>query len=286
MRSASLLVAGLFTLTFCRGSAFAQGGNTAPASAPTAGAGSFSNTPTLDRLNSLLIFPATNQAGEDFNDAASKLGVEVKLKIDGIGRYHALGYAPTLPAIDRAYTVEESLTSADLTPPFNTPAKGKRIAQVVGTDGYILMSLDEASVDTAERTVSLTSTAQVYSVSSDDPVITLTVTGKAVSAGSADPLQDVEQRAVDNAASKIVQAISPGFGSNTSQTAIPKSGGSRKLGGSKFLAIVLLGIIAGVIIAASHSNSSSSSNSGSNNSGTSGGSGSSGPGGPPAPPAL
>jgi len=265
-----MLLAGIFAFTYCGGNAYAQGGSTS-----AAGSASFTKTPSLDQITSLLIFPATNQAGDDYRDVAGKLAMAIKLKVNGIGRYHAEGYKATLPAIDRALNVEDSLTSADLTPPFDKPARGAKIAKVVGDDGYVFINLDSAVVDTTNRTVALTATAQVYAVTSADPIETIQVTGKAVSAGVADTLDNVEQRALDSAAGKLVAAISPGFGSNVSATAIPKAAGAHKGGGSKFLAILLLGVAVAVVIAAAHSNSSSSSstNSGSSNSGGSGGSG-------------
>ena len=216
-RQACILVAALFAFTFCRGSAMAQDTNPAPAAATMLGTG-----PTLDQLNSLLIFPATNLAGDDYNSDASKLAIDIKLKLNQNGRFHAEGYASTLPAIDRAYTVEESLTSADLTPPFNSPAKAKKIAQVVGTDGYLTISLNSAAVDPTAGTVQFGATATVYSVASDTAIETVKVTGKAVSSGSSS--QDVEQRAVDNTAGKIVAALSPGFSGASRCHRDPESG--------------------------------------------------------------
>ncbi|HEY3328942.1 MAG TPA: hypothetical protein VGK19_02890 [Capsulimonadaceae bacterium] len=250
-RIASALLAGLMACTLTGAPTTAAPAKSSSALAAVA--------PSMSEINSLLLFPASNKAGDGFQSSASKIGTLIKLKINGIGRYHATQYVSTMPSIQRALTVDESLTEADLNPPFESAPKGRKITKVVGTDAFILSSLDAETVDTAAGTVKITATVQVFAVSATDPIKTLTVSGSAASAGTADTMLAVEDRAIDNAAGKIVSALSPGFASNRTSTAIPNQGSGKKAGGSNFLLIVLAGILAGVLINGMHGGSSSSS---------------------------
>lgn len=261
--------------------------------------------PPAPPIKTVLLFPFANAipAGSTsggFNPDITGARVEeaIKQRLNSIGRYKANSFAPNLPQIQRALQESrvEGLTANDITPPYTDPAKGQKITDQVGTDGYLLGAIEALSVDPNSRSVTLTVSATLHSAVTGASVKSLAYTGHGISYNATDDPQALLQSAVNDVAGHVVSALNarseeqqPIVYTRHSQryTSPDEVRGRRSNSGSILLGL-LLATGLGLAISSSHHGSSSTAAT------TTTGAGSGGPpgvpvvtvggGGPPAPP--
>jgi hypothetical protein len=267
----------------------------APAPASTPPAGSQIQIPTAPiqagPIHTILLFPlangisaAGNAGGFNPDIVGARAEDAIKLRLNVIGRYKANSFSPTLPQIQRALSEPNvsgnNLSENDLTPPYDDAQKGQKIAAQVGTDGYLLGSIDALRIDPATRNVSVTVSAQLYSTATGSVVKTLAYTGKGVSYNASDDPDSLLQSAINDAAGHVVSALNGGAAEEPRPLVTPDfKRGHHDNSGSILLGILLAAAV-GIAISSSHHGSSSSS------SGSTGTGGSNNGGGPPPPPTI
>jgi hypothetical protein len=226
--------------------------------------------PTLERLSTLVIFPVDNEAGDDASGAALRLWNGIRMKINDAGRFRAVGFTTNIKTVDRALNVDDTLTSADVTGPFDGPEKAGRITSVIAGDmestnqlgevttslGYVTTVLTSENIDTVKNSVEVTAKATVYANGYDDPIGEITVKGVAYSVAKSDDLTAVETRAIDSASGKIAQFFSP---VTSTGSAIPKPHSVKS--SSNVLLWILAGVVAGVAYSVARSRTDISSGS-------------------------
>ena len=186
--------------------------------APAAASVPFPVVPAAEgRIHTILLFPFANKvpdgsaAGFDATIVGARVENAIKLRLNIIGRYKANSFSPNLPQIERA--VQDSgfagLTEADTAPPFDTDGaqKGRRLADQLATDGYLLGNIDSVSVNPQTRTVSVGISADLYSTTTGRVVKAFAATGRGVSFNASDSPEALLQSAVNDAAGHIVAAL-------------------------------------------------------------------------------
>ncbi len=166
-------------------------------------------------IRTILMFPFVSKSADaasgGFDGAVVGAQVQnaVKIRLNTIGRYKANSFAPNLPQIQRA--VQDSrvagLTEADVVPPYDTSLKGRKLAQQLATDGYLLGEVDSVSVNPQTRTVSVVIDATLYSTLTGRVVKTFAATGRGISFNAADDPAALLQSAVNDAAGHVVAAL-------------------------------------------------------------------------------
>ena len=258
----------------------------APA-APTPPAGSGIRIPmspvVAGPIHSILLFPFSNalpaSSGAGFNAEQVGARVEdaVKMRLNVIGRFKANSFSPSLPQIQRALQEArvEGLSENDLTPPYDDAQKAQKIAGQVGTDGYLLGTVEALRVEPASRNVSLTVSATLYSSATGSAARVLAFTGKGVSFNAGDESDALLQSAINDVAGQLVSALN-GSRPQEHLVSVDSQRGHHSNNGSILLG-VLLATALGIAIGSSHH-------------GGGGGSGGTmtptGNGGPPSPPGL
>ena len=261
----------------------------APA-APTPPAGSGIQIPmapvATGPIHSILLFPfagnvsaAGGASGFNADQVGARVEDAVKLRLNVIGRYKANSFAPSLPQIQRALQEArvEGLSENDLQPPYDDAQKGQKIAAQVGTDGYLLGTIESIRTDAATHNVSLTVSATLYNSTTGAAARVLAFTGKGVSFNPSDDPDNLLQSAVNDAAGQIVSALDGSLPQEHLATVDSARGHHNKDGG--ILLGILLAAAVGIAIGSSHHGSSS------NSSGTTTTT-STGTGGPPNPPGF
>ncbi len=280
----------------------------APAPASDTGTGSALLIPTVPPpappIKTILLFPFANAipAGSTsggFNPDITGARVEdaIKTRINVIGRLKANSFAPNLPQVQRALQEAriEGLTENDITPPYTDPAKGQKITDQVGTDGYLLGTIEALSVDPTNRSVTLTVSATLYSAATGASVKSLAYTGHGISYNATDDPAALLQSAVNDVAGHVVSALNAR--SDEQQRAVgysqhytsPDSVRGRRSNSGSILLGILLATGLGLAISSGHHSSG-----GGSPTSTGTGTGSNGPpavpvvtvggGGPPSPP--
>jgi len=227
-------------------------GTTATSETPATASSTPAIAVPMSSINTILLLPAINNAGPAYGSGASALGSAVKLKMNAVGRFLVTAYAPYMPAIQRALNVEDTLSREELTPPFNDPVRARKIASIVGTDGFALISYDSETIDPASNSIKITATLSIYATAYGDPIYTKSVTGSAAGISKAEDLATVQDRAVQNTAALLIDSLTPGFGV-TAVTHVEKSGGHSHSASSSILLVLLTGLMVGLLATALHS---------------------------------
>lgn len=169
-------------------------------------------------IHTVLLFPFANAlsapgAASGFNVDVVGARVEdaIKLRLNEIGRLKANSFSPTLPQIQRALSepsaTGEGVTENDLAPPYTSAVRGQRVSDQIGTDGYLLGTIEALSISPTTRGVNLTVSATLYSSATGGPVKVLAYTGHGVSYNAADDPDMLLQSAINDAAGHIVSAL-------------------------------------------------------------------------------
>ena len=259
----------------------------APA-APALPAGSATKIPmspvVAGPIHSILLFPFASNipasggtGGFNTDQVGARVEDAVKLRLNVIGRYKANSFSPTLPQIQRALQEArvEGLSENDLAPPYDDPQKTQKIAAQVGTDGYLIGTIEALRADPATRNVSLTVSATLYRSATGTAARVLAFTGKGVSFNASDDPDSVLQGAINDVSAQLVSALN---GSLPQQhLASPDSARGHHSNGSSVLLGILLAAAVGIAIGSSHHGSSNNSSSTTTTTGTGGS-------GPPSPP--
>ena len=171
--------------------------------------------PTEGPIRTILMFPFANKtsdatnSGYDANIVGARVEDAIKVRLNETGRYKGDSFLPTLPQIQRA--VQDSgldgLTEADVAPPYDSAAKGRRIADQIATDGYLLGTIESISINQQTRTVSIVVGATLYSSATGRAVKALGATGHGISFSTTDDPQTLLQSAVNDAAGRVVAAL-------------------------------------------------------------------------------
>jgi len=301
-RSLAFLIAGSLLCPPCVGLLPAALAQEIPASQPAApappsgmSAGSTIRIPTVPvptgPIRTILLFPFSNaipangsSAGFSPEITGARVEDAIKMRLNVIGRYKANSFSPSLPQIQRALEESrvEGLTESDVTPPYDNAQKATKIAAQVGTDGFLLGTIETIKVNPTTRNVDLAVRASLYNSTTGATVKVLAVTGHGVSYNAADAPDNLLQIAINDAAGRIVSALNA---DNVKQAEVlppvDSVRGHKSNGGS---------ILLGILLATGIGFAISSSHHGSNNGGGGGGTtpigGGGGSGGPPAAPVL
>lgn len=236
-------------------------------------------------IHTILLFPFANAisasgSAAGFNPDLIGARVEdaVKLRLNVIGRYKANSFSPSLPQIQRALQEArvEGLSENDLTPPYNDSQKTQKIATQVGTDGYLIGTIEALQVDPTTRNVSLTVSATLYNSATGTAARVLAFTGKGVSFNPNDDPDALLQSAINDVSGQLVSALNGGQ-PQEHMVSVDSQRGHHNNNGSILLG-VLIATALGIAIGSSH------------HGGGGGGSSSTttptGNGGPPSPPGL
>ncbi len=237
-------------------------------------------------IHTILLFPFANAisasgSAAGFNPDLIGARVEdaVKLRLNVIGRYKANSFSPSLPQIQRALQEArvEGLSENDLTPPYNDSQKTQKIATQVGTDGYLIGTIEALQVDPTTRNVSLTVSATLYNSATGTAARVLAFTGKGVSFNPNDDPDALLQSAINDVSGQIVSALN----GNLPQEHMTPVGSARlhhSNNGSLLLGILLAAAV-GIAIGSSNHHSNNNSGGGTPPPTTGGG-------GPPNPPGF
>lgn len=300
-RSLAFLLAGSLLCPPCAGLLPAALAQEVPASQPAAPAppsgmsvGSTIRIPTVPvpsgPIRTILLFPfsnaiAANGSSAGFSPEITGARVEdaIKMRLNVIGRYKANSFSPALPQIQRALQESgfDGLTETDVTPPYDNSQKAAKIAAQVGTDGFLIGTIETIKVNPTTRNVDLAVSASLYNSMTGSPVKVLAVTGHGVSYNASDSPDNLLQIAINDAAGRIVSALNA---DNVKQAeSLPPVDyvrGHKSNSGSILLGILLATGIGFAISSSHHSNN--------NNGGGGGGTIPPNPGSPgvPAPPVL
>lgn len=209
-------------------------------------------------VHTILMFPFANKIeanapadGFDADTVGARMENAVKLRLNEIGRYKADSFVPTLPQIQRA--VEDSgvngLTEADVAPPYDSSQRGRKLADEIATDGYLLGTIEGIKTDEKTRTVSLTVTATLYSTQTGRAVKALAYTGRGVSFSTTDDPAALLQSAINDASGHIVAALN----ANLPQVAVKRDVRVRHKDGIGEVALgLLLAAAIAIGVTASH----------------------------------
>ena len=167
-------------------------------------------------IHTILMFPFADKiaadapaSGFDPDTVGARVENAIKMRLNEIGRYKADSFAPTLPQIQRA--VQDSgvsdFSEADAAPPYDSAAKGRKLADEIATDGYLLGAIQSINTDDKTRTVSLTITATLYNTGTGRPVKALAYTGRGVSFSTADDPNLLLQSAINDVAGHVVSSL-------------------------------------------------------------------------------
>lgn len=167
-------------------------------------------------IHTILMFPFTSKidagasaSGFDADVVGARVENAIKLRLNEIGRYKADSFSPTLPPIQRA--VQDSgvdgLTETDVAPPYDSSQRGRKLADEIATDGYLLGTIEAIKTDEQSRTVSLTITATLYSTQTGRAVKALAYTGHGISYNTTDDPAALLQSAINDASGHVVSAL-------------------------------------------------------------------------------
>jgi len=242
-------------------------GQEAPApAAPALPAGSSIVIPTspvaVGPIHSILLFPFAsnlaaggNTSGFNADQVGARVEDAVKLRLNVIGRYKANSFSPTLPQIQRALQEArvEGLSEADLVPPYNDAQKEQKIAAQVGTDGYMIGTIEALKAAPGTRNVSLTVAATLYHSENGSAARALAFTGRGVSYNPSDDSDALLQSAINDVAGQIVSALN---GSLPQHLASPDSARGHRSSGGSILLGILIATAVGIAIGSSSHHSS------------------------------
>ncbi len=236
-------------------------------------------------IHSILLFPfasnipAAGASSFNADQVGARVEDAIKMRLNVIGRYKANSFAPSLPQIQRALQEArvEGLSENDLEPPYNDPQKTQKIAAQVGTDGYLIGTIESLQADTATRNVSLTVSANLYNSATGTAARVLVFTGKGVSYNPGDDSDALLQSAINDVAGQIVSALNGTVPQRVVSTDYAR--GHHSNGGSILLGILLAAAVGIAIGSSHHSSNNNNSSTGTTTTGT-------GSSGPPSPPGL
>ncbi len=208
-------------------------------------------------IHTILMFPFTSKidanaaGGFDADTVGARVENAVKMRLNEIGRYKADSFIPTLPQIQRA--VEDSgvngLTEADVAPPYDSSQRGRKLADEIATDGYLLGTIESIQTDEKTRTVSLTVTATLYSTQTGRAVKALAYTGHGVSFSTTDDPAALLQSAINDVSGHVVSALN----ANLPQVAVKRDVRVRHKNGVGEVALgLLLAAAIAIGVTASH----------------------------------
>ena len=170
--------------------------------------------PAVGPIHTILMFPFTSAlsaSGGSVDGAIVGAQVEdaIKMRLNVIGRYKADSFSPRLPQIQRAVSEAgvAGITETDIAPPYDTSQKGRKLADEIATDGYLLGTVEALQTDPQTREVSLTVTATLYNTETGRAVKALAYTGHGVSYSASDDPSALLQSAVNDAAGKVASAL-------------------------------------------------------------------------------
>lgn len=124
---------------------------------------------TVLPTRTILVFPPDTRGG--VSDQLSDIITDVEQsRIAVSNNYQSLYFIRSLPTIRRALN-EASLSTADVSHPFDSDAKLKRVAQNAGYDMVLVSSIDDYSYDAAKNQVSMTISARLIDFSGAKAVV-------------------------------------------------------------------------------------------------------------------
>lgn len=115
----------------------------------------------------VLVFPvdAKGQAAEQITDVITDVE---KARLSATGQFGAVSFLTSLPSVRRAVS-EQSLTNADVNPPFATLAKAQKLTTTAGYDAAIISSLDSYEYNADDQNVSIVLSIQLIDYSGSTP---------------------------------------------------------------------------------------------------------------------
>ena len=115
----------------------------------------------------VLVFPvdAKGAAAEQLSDIITDVE---KARLSTSGMYSGISFLTSLPSIRRAVG-EQSLTQADVQPPFATRTKAQKLTTTAGYDMAVISSLDSYEYNADNQNVTMVLSMQMIDFSGDTP---------------------------------------------------------------------------------------------------------------------
>ncbi|MBV9848833.1 MAG: hypothetical protein JO250_04015 [Armatimonadetes bacterium] len=226
-------------------------------------------------VKSILLFPAAtaSAAGDTAASLTPRLDDAIKLRLNTVGVYTVTGFTKFLPAVQRALNEADAtsgLTDADIRTPFG-PAdvtRARKVATIIGTDAFLLTSVQSYSQDATSRRVTLLVNSRLYDSQTGAPLPGLggVFSGTGAPTAASDTDEAIQQAAINDAAARIASSLN-GASPHAQRVVAPTSQRGSNHDAQTALLVVLGGALLYAILNGSHfgggggggSNSSSSS---------------------------
>jgi len=133
-------------------------------------------------VQTLVLFPMDNAAGEKGAKAAADLTAFIKTGLAGNSNYLVVPFSDRLPAVQRILAAQPEKKDLAVGPYSGDPESVGRalgFARSMSADLAVVGSLDESAFDTSASQARLTATVQLLDVRSGKPVRSVTASGTA-----------------------------------------------------------------------------------------------------------
>jgi hypothetical protein len=117
----------------------------------------------------ILVFPPDTKGGAS-DQLTDVITNTEQGRIGLTTNYQSLFFIRSIPSVRRALS-EASLTTADISHPFDSDAKLKRVSQNAGYDMVLVTSIDDYTYDAAKNQVNMTISARLIDFSGDKPIV-------------------------------------------------------------------------------------------------------------------
>lgn len=234
----------------------------------------------VEGQSSLLLFPFVNNTTPPLDGSvAAQVTDALRFRLNSVGVFKVTSYSKFLSPVERAVRDGDQLTATDLAGPFSDATTAGKIATQVGTNDYLIGSVESFKADPTTRKVTLEVSADLRDTATGNSVRTLAFTGTALPVSNSDTLDAVTQRAIGSVASKLAAAID----GNRHAMVMPASQRGNHKGAQAFLLAVLGGALIYAVLHNSNGTNNNRDGSGiiTGTGGTGSTTGSSGPPNPP-----
>ena len=144
-----------------------------------------------------------------------------KARLSTSGKYSGISFLTSLPSVRRAVN-EQSLTAADIQPPYATRTKAQKLTQAAGYDTAVISSLDSYEYNADNQNVTMILSIQMIDFSGATPrnyTAADTITTPAKSAKNATDTAAAETQGLRRASSKSPRPSKPSSASCPRRTA-------------------------------------------------------------------
>lgn len=158
----------------------------------------------------MLVFPLDVTSPKAPAELGANMADSIKTAISAVPGYLAIPFSERLPSIRRSRD-EGLLRGSDLASPFaGEKSAAGRIAKNVGTDLYLVGSIEDFEVDPSTKQVSATVSVQLTDSVTGDILKSVVVTGKSPEGKTEATQSELTALAAGHAVAKVVSELVPG----------------------------------------------------------------------------